>query len=250
MLAVVDGKTFDLSDPADAGAAADLVAELGWGNPWAEPEGAVSREGPVQFWRADAILNEDRHQGRRPLSQFLSGLGFMKEGAGVLRSPRGLVACLGCRTPWGTWRTDEYLREEVVTNYPGVFTPLELICALELRRLEAEAKEAERKAREAADLERDRARKAESRRRAKLLRPVRAACGLRGTPHPIVVVDGDAAPKLEGESWYHETPGGRRVDHPNAYRAKAKSARLVYVPSSHRIVVGRKWLEERGIFTP
>lgn len=56
------------------------------------------------------------------------------------------------------------------------------------------------------------------------------------------VVAGDAAPTYAGESWHYETPGGRLVRHPNAYRRVAKSAELVYCPASHVVTVGADWV--------
>lgn len=56
------------------------------------------------------------------------------------------------------------------------------------------------------------------------------------------VIPGDAAPTYEGEGWHYTTTTGVVVRHPNAYRRVAKSARLVYHPSSHVVTVGADWV--------
>lgn len=81
----------------------------------------------------------------------------------------------------------------------------------------------------------------------RISKTVRAAANLSGTPYPIEAVDGFGAPKLAGKSYYHVTQGGTVVRYPNAYRRKAKSARLIYVGSTLRIVVGKGWLIEQGL---
>lgn len=56
------------------------------------------------------------------------------------------------------------------------------------------------------------------------------------------VIPGDAAPSYEGESYHFETPSGRIIHHPNAYKRIAKSAVIVYCPASHVVTVGAEWL--------
>ena len=63
------------------------------------------------------------------------------------------------------------------------------------------------------------------------------------TTVPVVVVEGDAAPTLEGEGYHFTTPGGRPVYHPNAYRAAW--GKVVYHASTLRVVVGAKWVLAR-----
>ena len=59
-----------------------------------------------------------------------------------------------------------------------------------------------------------------------------------GAAMPVMVVDGDAAPRVCGESYYWTTPSGKtRVHHPNAY-----GWRTLYWPSTLRVDVGRDWL--------
>lgn len=88
-------------------------------------------------------------------------------------------------------------------------------------------------------------RKRAAAKRAKALRPVRQAADLVGTPYPIEIVDGDAAPKLVGESYHWTTPGGAPVHYPNAYRRAW--GKPVYVGSTFCIQVGREWLKANGI---
>ena len=58
----------------------------------------------------------------------------------------------------------------------------------------------------------------------------------------VIVVEGDAPPKLLGERGHHVTPDGRRVESPNAYRRAWGSSR--YVASTLRVEVGAAWLVE------
>lgn len=67
----------------------------------------------------------------------------------------------------------------------------------------------------------------------------------RHTRTEIVVVEGDAAPVLSGRSWWHSTTTGVEVRHPSAYKKVAKSATLVYHPSSYLITVGAEWVAAR-----
>jgi hypothetical protein len=80
--------------------------------------------------------------------------------------------------------------------------------------------------------------KSEQRRISKV---VRAACGQTGTPYSIEYVDGFAAPKLVGQSYYHTTLSGRTVvTYPNAYDYPT-----LYHASTRRIEVGRGWVTAR-----
>ena len=65
---------------------------------------------------------------------------------------------------------------------------------------------------------------------------------IRGNP-PVEIVMGTARPYLQGESWRYETPSGKPVYHPNAYRRAY--GKPVYVRSTRRIVVGAAWLMSR-----
>ena len=69
---------------------------------------------------------------------------------------------------------------------------------------------------------------------------IRAAAGQSGTPYPIRVVEGDAAPQLAGESWGYRTRGGRVIRHPSSYARRGWSS-MVYSPSTHHITVGAEW---------
>jgi hypothetical protein len=72
-------------------------------------------------------------------------------------------------------------------------------------------------------------------------RIVRSAINLSGTPYPIEFVDGFAAPKLTGRSYYWTTPSGlTEVRHPNAYKWPTW-----YHASTRKIVVGAGWVIER-----
>jgi len=74
-------------------------------------------------------------------------------------------------------------------------------------------------------------------------RLIRAAADARSNC-PIEVIDGIAAPMVTGETYYWETQGGTRVQYPAAYCRVARSARLRYVSSSIRVVVGAGWVSE------
>lgn len=69
----------------------------------------------------------------------------------------------------------------------------------------------------------------------------RQACSGAGVA--VELVDGDQRPVLRGEAGHHETAGGTRVDHPNAYHRAG--GRCFYVTSSLRIEVGRDWRPRR-----
>jgi hypothetical protein len=57
---------------------------------------------------------------------------------------------------------------------------------------------------------------------------------------PVVVVDGGAAPRLTGESYYWTTPSGKtRVRHPKAYGWYTR-----YWHSTLAVEVGRDWIVE------
>lgn len=59
---------------------------------------------------------------------------------------------------------------------------------------------------------------------------------------PVDVVEGDAAPRLTGESWYFRTRGGAHIRHPSAYSRRGWS-NMVYESSTLAVAVGREWLE-------
>jgi hypothetical protein len=59
---------------------------------------------------------------------------------------------------------------------------------------------------------------------------------------PVEEVSGCQPPRIVGDTWHYETPGGKRVRFPNSYRRVAFSSRLTYVPSEERIEVGMDWL--------
>jgi hypothetical protein len=75
-----------------------------------------------------------------------------------------------------------------------------------------------------------------------LSRLVRAHCGAASS-RPIVVVPGRGAPRKCGEGCRFETPGGRPVYHPSAYRRAY--GRPVYVASTRRVEVGAQWVARR-----
>jgi hypothetical protein len=58
---------------------------------------------------------------------------------------------------------------------------------------------------------------------------------------PVEVVDGDQAPKREGQGFGWETRGGTPIRHPSAYARKGWS-NIVYVRSTRCVTVGREWL--------
>ena len=59
------------------------------------------------------------------------------------------------------------------------------------------------------------------------------------TSSPIRLVDGPAAPEEIGESGYYTTPGGKRVNYPNAYRRAW--GKPIYHASTIRVELGRDW---------
>lgn len=78
---------------------------------------------------------------------------------------------------------------------------------------------------------------------ASISKSVRAASGQSGTPYPIEAIDGFAAPKLVGKSYFWTTLSGKTiVNHPNAYGWPT-----LYHASTLRIVVGKGWLIEKGL---
>lgn len=71
-------------------------------------------------------------------------------------------------------------------------------------------------------------------------RAARAEVGAHATC-PVIVVEGNAAPKMTGESYYWTTPSGKtRVEHPNAYGWPT-----LYHNSTLAVEVGVGWLLER-----
>ncbi len=58
--------------------------------------------------------------------------------------------------------------------------------------------------------------------------------------YAVILVDGNAAPALKGESWHYTTRSGERIHHPSAYSCKGWSS-MCYHPSTIRIEVGREW---------
>lgn len=73
-----------------------------------------------------------------------------------------------------------------------------------------------------------------------LRRIARTVAGAHKSCH-VDVVAGDSAPQLAGESYYWETRGGRRINHPGAY-ARSGWSNMSYVSSSLRVEVGSDWL--------
>ena len=72
---------------------------------------------------------------------------------------------------------------------------------------------------------------------------VRVAINQSGTPYAIETVDGFAAPKLIGKSYFWTTLSGKTVvSHPNAYGWPTW-----YHASTRRIQVGRGWLIAQGL---
>jgi len=59
------------------------------------------------------------------------------------------------------------------------------------------------------------------------------------TSMPVEVVEGDSAPSVAGESYYHTTPSGELCEYPSAYRKAF--GRPVYHPSTRRVEVGADW---------
>ena len=72
-------------------------------------------------------------------------------------------------------------------------------------------------------------------------------CGSgRKHQYPVAIVAGGAGPCWTGTDamYFTALKGNRlgsRVYYPNAYRAAAKSARLIRLPSTRHIVVGADW---------
>ena len=60
---------------------------------------------------------------------------------------------------------------------------------------------------------------------------------------PVVIVDGDQPPTIEGEGVTYRTSTGNRVYYPNAYRA-AGGWDITYCPSTYRTEVGREWIRK------
>ena len=75
---------------------------------------------------------------------------------------------------------------------------------------------------------------------------IRSAAKASGTPWPIVVVEGDGAPKVAGGSFHWTTKTGQPIYHPNAY-SKVGQSSMVYHHSTLRIEVGRDWLWANGV---
>lgn len=61
---------------------------------------------------------------------------------------------------------------------------------------------------------------------------------------PVILVDGKAAPKLEGEPGGHFTLAGEPICYPNAY-ARVGRSNMVYRCDSRKVVVGRDWTPEK-----
>lgn len=57
---------------------------------------------------------------------------------------------------------------------------------------------------------------------------------------PVEIIDGDSAPRYEGNHARYTTRGGTIIDHPSAYSSKGWS-NMVYHRSTLRVVVGRDW---------
>ena len=71
-------------------------------------------------------------------------------------------------------------------------------------------------------------------------RVARVFAGEYWMARPVEVVEGRSPPELIGDSYYFTTPSGNtRVHHPGAYKWPTR-----YWPSTKRIEVGRKWLDE------
>lgn len=65
----------------------------------------------------------------------------------------------------------------------------------------------------------------------------------RGYQTPVRVVPGDSAPAVRGHGFFYTTPSGKTiVRYPKAY-----GWQTLYHPSTRRIVVGRAWLESKGL---
>lgn len=71
-------------------------------------------------------------------------------------------------------------------------------------------------------------------------RLIRARCRSAENNLAVEVVGGTAAPHVEGEGCCYQTPAGKPVYHPSAYRRAF--GRPVYCASTRRVVVGMLWL--------
>jgi hypothetical protein len=143
-----------------------------------------------------------------------------------------------------------------VGGYTGTLAEVEAAIARELARPVADAAKAEAAAgRERVEAESRRLRAEALRRPARatlatlqaevddnqaLRRQVREAAG-ESHAYPVQVVEGDAAPRLMGDSFHWETRGGTLVSHPSAYSRKGWS-NLVYCGSTLTLEVGAGWL--------
>ena len=72
-------------------------------------------------------------------------------------------------------------------------------------------------------------------------RLIRTAIGESGTPTPITMVPGDAAPVITGKSYHYTTRSGSPIYHPSAY-SKHGWSNMVYHGSTRTIVVGLDWV--------
>lgn len=82
-----------------------------------------------------------------------------------------------------------------------------------------------------------------SREHRRFSKAVRAACGQSGKSYPIVIVDGFAAPRLRGRSYYWTTLSGKtEIAYPKAYGWPT-----LYHASERRIEVGAGWLIENNL---
>ena len=73
-------------------------------------------------------------------------------------------------------------------------------------------------------------------------RAMRDAADLDPHDHPpVVVVEGDDAPRLTGQGAHYETKGGTWIRYPSAYGRKGRS-NMVYCASTRRVEVGAGWL--------
>lgn len=68
----------------------------------------------------------------------------------------------------------------------------------------------------------------------------RLICGA-GNSVPVEIVKGDSPPKMQGESFYYTTPGGKPIYAPSAYKWPK-----VYHGSTLRIEVGEKWAAKKS----
>jgi hypothetical protein len=62
----------------------------------------------------------------------------------------------------------------------------------------------------------------------------------------IRIIDGNQPPTLIGEYGCYKTRGGRYIRHPSSY-AKLGWSNMVYVKSTHHIVVGSDWIKDVDI---